>query len=81
MAIFSPFRMKCARVVTLYTGSLRLLHQPRSPAARLVSSQAGGRRNDVKIQYLLYRPDYPAVRGQTRLSKKVIKDIEQRSGE
>ena len=40
--------MKCAHVVALCTGSLRLLHQPRSPAARLVSSQVGGRGNDAE---------------------------------
>ena len=43
LTIISPFRTKCARVVTLCTGSPHLLHQPRSPAARLVSSQVGGK--------------------------------------
>ena len=36
--------MKCAHAVPLCTGSLRLLQQPRSPAARLVSSQARSQR-------------------------------------
>ena len=40
--------MKCAHAVALCTGSLRLLHQPRSPAVRLVSSQVGVKGVDVK---------------------------------
>ena len=62
LAIISPFRGMCAHVVDLCTGSLRLLHQPRSPAARLVSSQVVVKGDDVGIQYLVSRPSYPGVR-------------------
>ena len=58
--------------MSLCTGSLRLLHQPRCPAARLVSSQVGVKRDDVRIQYLVSRPGYPAVQGRTQVSSEAV---------
>ena len=65
--------MKGAHVVALCTGSLRLLHQLRSPAARLVSSQVGAKGDDVRIQNLVSRPGYLTVRRLASQAKEAIK--------